>query len=219
MINRYSWKNYNHNINKIIRYNVTQNNLSTFNVIEKSYYPHTRDIFALTASSKNIINILDYGSNLSLLSNLKNKINLDKKKFYIYDPFNSHKKKINIKNVKYEIKTNFNDLIKINYDLIHFGSCIQYIENPLFVLKCLKHTKNLKILITATPFNYKMTYSTEQTNHNNLKQIVHNYEMIIKFFSINGFDLIFKSSMDIKLAKLKVLKSKTYFLNLLFQKK
>ena len=80
MINRYSWKNYNHNINKIIRYNVTQNNLSIFNVIEKSYYPHTRDIFALTASSKNIINILDYGSNLSLLTNLKNKINLYKKK-------------------------------------------------------------------------------------------------------------------------------------------
>jgi len=215
----YSWKIYNHNIQKLINQNINFNNSVKFNAVDNSYYSQTRDIFALVANTSKVINILDFGSNLSLISNLNNKIDTKAKKFIVYDPFYSLKDDIKIKNINYKIFSNFTDIIKIKFDLIHFGSCIQYIENIENYIKLLTLNKKSKILFTATPFNLFTKYKTKQTNHKNLFQTVHNYKDLYKLLKSKKFDIIFKSSMNIKLAKLKIVKPNTYFLNILFQMK
>jgi len=215
----YSWKIYNHNIQKLINQNINFNNSAKFNAVDNSYYSQTRDIFALVANTSKVINILDFGSNLSLISNLNNKIDTKAKKFIVYDPFYSLKDDIKIKNINYKIFSNFTDIIKIKFDLIHFGSCIQYIENIENYIKLLTLNKKSKILFTATPFNLFTKYKTKQTNHKNLFQTVHNYKDLYKLLKSKKFDIIFKSSMNIKLAKLKIVKPNTYFLNILFQMK
>jgi len=215
----YSWKIYNDNIQKLINQNINFNNSAKFNAVDNSYYSQTRDIFALVANTSKVINILDFGSNLSLISNLNNKIDTKAKKFIVYDPFYSLKDDIKIKNINYKIFSNFTDIIKIKFDLIHFGSCIQYIENIENYIKLLTLNKKSKILFTATPFNLFTKYKTKQTNHKNLFQTVHNYKDLYKLLKSKKFDIIFKSSMNIKLAKLKIVKPNTYFLNILFQMK
>ena len=219
MTNNYSWIKYNLNIQKLINQNIAFNKKFMFNAVDNSYYTQTRDIFALVANTSKVINILDFGSNLSLISNLNNKIDTKAKKFIVYDPFYSLKDDIKIKNINYKIFSNFTDIIKIKFDLIHFGSCIQYIENIENYIKLLTLNKKSKILFTATPFNLFTKYKTKQTNHKNLFQTVHNYKDLCKLLKLNKFDIIFKSSMNIKLAKLKTVKPNTYFLNILFQMK
>jgi len=219
MTNMYSWKKYNLNIQKLAKKNIAFNLSSIFNAYENSYYPQTRDIFSLTANSTKIINILDFGSNLSLISNLTNRINVKKKFFYIYDPFSQKDDHIKIKGLNYKVFSNFNEIKKIKFDLIHFGSCIQYIKNFYYYLNLLNLNDKSKILFTATPLNLIKKYTTRQTNHNNLFQIVHSYKILYNYFKLKQFDIVFKSSMDIKLAKLKTIKPNTYFLNILFQMK
>lgn len=190
-----------------------------FNAEDNSYYTQTRDIFALVANTSKVINILDFGSNLSLISNLNNKIDTKAKKFFVYDPFYSLKDDVKIKNINYKIFSNLTEIIKIKFDLIHFGSCIQYIQNFDSYLKILKSNNKSKILFTATPFNLYTKYKTKQINQKNLFQTVHNYHDLCKLLKLKKFDIIFKSSMNIKLAKLKTVKPNTYFLNILFQMK
>ena len=217
MTNMYSWKKYNLNIQKLIKKNILHNLTNKFNANESFYYPQTRDIFALIANSPNIKNILDFGSNLSLISNLTNRINVKDKKFYIYDPFFTKNKELKIKNVNYKICSNFNEIVQIKFDLIHFGSCIQYIDNFYDYLNLLSYSKKSKILFTATPMNYNDKYLTKQTNNKNLFQIVHNYKNLCMFLKSKKFNLSFKSSMNVKLAALKTVNANTFFLNLLFE--
>jgi len=219
MTNNYSWKKYNLNIQKLINQNIAFNNKFMFNAEDNSYYTQTRDIFALVANTSKVINILDFGSNLSLISNLNNKIDTKAKKFFVYDPFYSLKDDVKIKNINYKIFSNLTEIIKIKFDLIHFGSCIQYIQNFDSYLKILKFNNKSKILFTATPFNLYTKYKTKQINQKNLFQTVHNYHDLCKLLKLKKFDIIFKSSMNIKLAKLKTVKPNTYFLNILFQMK
>ena len=219
MTNNYSWKKYNINIQKLINQNIAFNKKFMFNAVDNSYYTQTRDIFALVANTSKVINILDFGSNLSLISNLSNKIDTRAKKFFVYDPFYSLKDDVKIKNINYKIFSNLTDIIKIKFDLIHFGSCIQYIKNFDSYLKILKLNNKSKILFTATPFNLYTKYKTKQINQKNLFQIVHNYHDLCKLLKLKKFDIIFKSSMNVKLAKLKTVKPNTYFLNILFQMK
>ena len=219
MTNNYSWIKYNLNIQKLINQNIAFNKKFMFNAVDNSYYTQTRDIFALVANTSKVINILDFGSNLSLISNLNNKIDTKAKKFFVYDPFYSLKDDVKIKNINYKIFSNLTDIIKIKFDLIHFGSCIQYIKNFDSYLKILKLNNKSKILFTATPFNLYTKYKTKQINQKNLFQIVHNYHDLCKLLKLKKFDIIFKSSMNIKLAKLKTVKPNTYFLNILFQMK
>lgn len=219
MTNNYSWKKYNLNIQKLINQNIAFNNKFMFNAEDNSYYTQTRDIFALVANTSKVINILDFGSNLSLISNLNNKIDTKAKKFFVYDPFYSLKDDVKIKNLNYKIFSNLTEIIKIKFDLIHFGSCIQYIQNFDSYLKILKLNNKSKILFTATPFNLYTKYKTKQINQKNLFQTVHNYHDLCKLLKLKKFDIIFKSSMNIKLAKLKTVKPNTYFLNILFQMK
>ena len=86
----YNWKKYNQDKKKLIQKIIIYNNKNSFNFLEKNHFNHTRDLIALSLASikkKRIINVLDYGSNLLTLSNFKNKIDLKRYNFCIYDPF------------------------------------------------------------------------------------------------------------------------------------
>lgn len=217
--NIYSWEDYNKSISKICAYNIKFNNKFKINSVEKSYYPHTRDLFALSLSDYKIKKVLDYGSNISALSNLNNKINTNKKKFFVFDPFCKKKLSTKIKSINYKVITEIKELQKEEINFVHFGSCLQYIENFKINLKNINFDHCLKILITATPITFGNKYKAKQTNHINLIQNVHNYKQIISFFKRYGFKVIFKSSMDINLSKLEKLNKNTYFLNILMEKK
>lgn len=220
MTDNYSWKLYNHSIKKLVLKNIDINNRHQFNAPEKKYYSQTRDIFSMAIIKCNsCTKILDFGSNLSIISNLGNKLELTNKEFIIYDPFFENNFKPKIKNIKYKVVDNLEKISKIKFDLVHFGSCIQYIKNFYELFEKIKFEKKSKILFTATPFNLHSSYVAKQTNQRNLLQFVHDYEFFKKFLNEKKFNLIFKSSIDIKLAKLKPIKLGTYFLNLLFQKK
>ena len=218
MINRYSWSNYNSKIVKIVKKNVKYNAKNKFNYIENSYYPHTRDIFCLAINDIKIKNIIDYGSNESLVSNLRNKINLKNKKFFIIDPFFIKKKKLKINNIDYKIYKNTNELNKIYFDLLNFGSSLQYIENYVDIINNIKFKTGSRILFTATPLNLKQFYRTKQSNQKNLTQNVHNFNKLKNFLKKKKFFISFKSVMNINMAKLTSVKNDTFFMNILFEK-
>ena len=69
----YNWKIYNKKKNKLAIKFEKYNTKNIFNFIENSYYNHTRDLFSLflLSSKYDKPKILDYGSNVALLSNLK----------------------------------------------------------------------------------------------------------------------------------------------------
>lgn len=210
---------YNLNVtHTVTKKNIRLNKKNKINVVEKSYYPHTRDLLALLIAKNSTKKILDFGSNIAVLSNLNNKIITKKKKFIIYDPFFKSGNKLKIKNIEYKIVNNLEEVYKTSFDLLHLGSCLQYIENYDLYLKMLKFNKNAKIFISATPININHDYITKQTNHNNLFQKVHSLKKIINFFNKKKFKLIFKSCMDINYAKLRFVKKHTYFMNLVLSK-
>ena len=163
-------------------------------------------------------NILDYGSNLLTLCNLNNKIDVRKFKFTIYDPFYEPKEKIKIKDVNYQIINNENRIFKNNYDLLHFASSGQYQKNFLSKIQDLNLNKAQIILFTHTPFSLDRSYSSIQSNHNNLTQHVHSYKLLISILKKKNFNLIFKSRNDDKYIACKKKKYKTYSLNLIFNK-
>ena len=158
---KYSWKTYNlKRINlskKIIKFN----RKNKFNYIENGLYNHIRDIFCigllLLDKKKKLNKILDYGSNLIALSNIKNKINTKKYKFYIFDPF--CEKNINLKypvNVTISNKKKF--LKDSNFDLINFGSNLQYLNSLDELKNNLNFFKTKVILITHTPVTLKKSF-------------------------------------------------------------
>ena len=216
----YNWKIYNKKKIKLAWKFDQFNNKNIFNFVEKSYYNHTRDLFSLFLLShkKSNSKILDYGSNVASISNIKNKFNTKNYKFFIYDPFSLNKKiKINFKNINYKIYKNLN-LINEKIDLVNFGSSLQYLSDYNKIFDEIKFKKKSKILITATPFTLGKEYSSVQKNNNNLDQKINNFSKLIKDFKKNKFNLIFKSSIDLKMASIKNLKKNTFFLNLIFEK-
>ena len=105
-MSKYSWSKYNELNAKLSAKIIKFNTLNKINFIEVGHYNHIRDIFCLAILFNKKINkktkILDFGSNLLALSNIKSKINVKLYDFFIYDPFyskkfNNNKKKFNIK--------------------------------------------------------------------------------------------------------------------------
>ena len=224
----YDWIEYNSQRNndaiRIYNYNLK----SKVNFIEKGVHKNARDIYALSlvlAEKKNLIsNILDFGSNLIPQSNLLNKININKYRFYIYS---THVQKIKKKfKFKYKFINKIKNLEKHKFDLIYFGSSLQYIRN-------LKELGNLKfigkskyVLISHTPIilNNNKTYRENQTTVKrkivkNLFQNIHSYREITKNLLRNRFSLKFKSINEIQYSGLKKRKKNVYSLNLLFKNK
>jgi len=226
MINKHNstnlyWKKYNLEKDKLIKKIINFNRKSNINYFENGHFNHTRDLFALSLAylkNKKNNNILDYGSNLLTLCNLNNKIDVRKFKFTIYDPFYEPKEKIKIKDVNYQIINNENRIFKNNYDLLHFASSGQYQKNFLSKIQDLNLNKAQIILFTHTPFSLDRSYSSIQSNHNNLTQHVHSYKLLISILKKKNFNLIFKSRNDDKYIACKKKKYKTYSLNLIFNK-
>jgi hypothetical protein len=216
----YNWKIYNKKKNILAIKFDKFNSKNIFNFIENSYYNHTRDLLSLflLSSNYNKSKILDYGSNLTSLSNLKNKIDMKKHQFFIYDPFKLEEKiKVNFSNINYQIYNNI-DLLTKKVDLVHFGSSLQYLSDYNKVFDEIKFKKRSKILITATPFTMDKEYSSVQKNHKNLIQKVNNFIKLVIDFKKRKFNLVFKSSMDLKMASVKNLKKRTFFLNMIFER-
>jgi len=216
---KYNWKKYNENNYLISNKLERHNNTSKINFNEKSYYNHTRDLFALNLISNRNINVLDFGSNIAALSNLKNKINLKKIQFYIYDPFSSSNlcNITSLKNLKVITCNDLNKLFKIKFNLVNFGSSLQYIDKYNQLIQKINFSKNCSILFTATPLCLNKNYRISQNNHLNLIQNIHNFSKLNLFLKKLGFNLIFKSALNFKFASIVKPKKNTFFLNLLFK--
>ena len=191
---KYNWVDYNLKRNKeaikIHRFNL----INKFNFIEKGVYKNVRDIYALSlliAKQKNKkINILDYGGNLMSHVNLCNKINSKNINFYIYSPHLTRLDKkiigLKIKNIK-----NLNEITFKKFDLIYFGSVLQYIENLKSISTSLINNSKY-ILVTHTPITLNTkSYIENQKNAKKLSQRIHTLNEISKDI-FSDFNLIFK---------------------------
>jgi hypothetical protein len=222
-MSKYSWSQYNKQNSTLSTKIIKFNNLNKINFIEKGLYNHIRDIFCLAVLFNKKKNgktrILDYGSNLLALSNINSKIDVKLFDFSIYDPFYS-KKYINIEKIfKIKFFTENNKLKFKKFDVINFGSSLQYIDH----IESLNDTLNFKsvktILVTHTPITISKKYRSKQKNHKNLIQNVHSLDNIKKYFSKVGFKLVFKSRNDDRYIACEQKQKKTYSLNLIFIKK
>ncbi len=221
MESKFNWVNYNLKRNKeaikINNFNIK----SKINYLEKGVYKNVRDIYALalllSGSHKKRVDVLDYGGNLMSHVNLINKINTKKIYFTIFNPFSPKEIKNKI-NLKIKSTQNLKILPKKKFDLIYFGSVLQYIENLKLINK--KVISNSKfVLITHTPITFdKKSYIAKQSNEKKLFQKIHTLEHIKNILLKKNFQLVFKSINDFKFAGLKIKKNGTHSLNLLFSK-
>ena len=221
MNNNFDWSNYNLKRNKeaikINNHNLRQN----VNFLEKGVYKNVRDIYALSIIVSQIgkkkINILDFGGNLMPHVNLSNKIDIRNINIYIFNPF-SKNNELKKKNLKIVTLKKYEQLQKIKFDLIYFGSVLQYIENLMILKK--KIINNSKfVLITHTPIIFsKKNFKEVQKNESKLIQKIHSFDELKKKV-FNKFNLIFKSVNDFKFTGLRKNRKNTYSLNLLFKKK
>ena len=220
---KYSWSKYNKQNSKLSNKIIKFNNSNKVNFIEDGLYNHIRDIFCLTIlfnkKKTGKTKILDYGSNLLALSNISSKIDVKLFDFSIYDPYYSNEYKNITKKFKIKFYTNKNQLKFKKFDIVNFGSSLQYVED----IKSLTNTINFKsskaILITHTPITFSNKYKSRQKNHKNLIQNVHSLDDIKKYFNKVGFTLKFKSRNNEKYIACEKKRKKTHSLNLVFIKK
>lgn len=218
---KFDWVNYNLKRNKeaikINRYNETHN----VNFLEKGVYRNVRDIYALaiiiSKTQKKKINVLDYGGNLMSHVNLRNKIDIKNIKIYIFNPYS---KKNNLTSNKPSIITlkKIEQLKKKKFDIIYFGSILQYIEKISAIQKSIINNTRY-VLITHTPITFNSeSFKAIQRNEKKLIQNIHNFKSLKKQM-LNNFDLIFKSINDFSYSGLRKKSKNTYSLNMLFKKR
>ena len=201
---------------------VKSNSINKINAIENAHYNHVRDIFFALIStevSSKQISILDYGSNILTISNIQNKIDCKKMRFDIFDPHfqKGIYKHSHIKYIKFKITNNFNDIISKKYNIINFGSSIQYEKNIFKKLSLLNLSSSKYVLISSTPLSVTKSYYSQQKGKKNVIQYIHSFNKIVKFFNKKNFKLIFKSRNDKKNIACKKIKFKTHSLNLIFK--
>ncbi len=220
---KYNWQKYNKLNSKLSSKIISFNNSNKINYIEKGLYNQIRDIFCLTILFNQKTNgktkILDYGSNLLALSNIKSKINSKLFNFSIFDPFYSKKYKDVKKPFNIKFFTSKDKLKFTNFDIINFGSSLQYIENIESLSNSINFRFTKTILITHTPITLSKKYKSKQKNHKSLIQNVHSLNDTKKYFNKIGFNLVFKSRNDDKYIACEKKEKKTYSLNLIFIKK
>lgn len=220
-MSNYSWSKYNKQnevlSSKIIKFN----RLNHINYIEDGIYNHMRDIFCISIlflrSKKSITRVLDYGSNILALSNIKSKIDIKLFEFNIYDPFFKKGK------IKLPFKINFishdKKLKKKKFDIVNFGSSIQYLKDLSILDKQINFKAVKAITITHTPFSNSVKYTSAQSNHNTLIQNIYPISYIKQFYKKRGFELIFKSRNNEKYIACKNKQKNTHSLNLIFVRK
>ena len=162
-------------------------------------------------------NVLDYGSNILSLSNIKNKIITQNFNFFIFNPYQKKNSK-EIKPFKITTVNNKKNLNKYKYDILNFGSCLQYLKSLKNLDNHLNFSNISKIIITHTPVTLGKSFSAIQSNHSNLVQNIHNYNSLISFFKRKKFKVIFKSRNDDKFIGLKKTNKKVLSLNIVLTK-
>ena len=218
-MSNYKWEKYNIKNMKLAKKFISLNKKNKFNFIEKGLYNHVRDILCLSLliNKKKKLNVLDYGSNILSLININKKIDINLFNFFIYDPFLKEKK--NIKHpFKISILNKKKDLQKKHFDVVNFGSSIQYIKNLKDIEETINFLKVSSVVITHTPLTLKKEFISKQTNHKQLSQKIYNYYNIINFFKKKKFKFIFKSRNKNKYVASLKNKSSTFSLNLVFNK-
>ena len=220
MKTKFNWTNYNLKRNKEANKIHSINLKNKINFLEKGVYQNIRDIYALALlisnNQKKKINILDYGGNLMSHVNLKNKIQTKNMNFFIFNPYTSENKKNKI-GLKIKFIKNIESYKSHKFDLIYFGSVLQYISE-LKSIKKLMIKKSSYILITHTPISLEgKKFTSKQKNEKKLIQNIHTLNQIKKNLLYNNFKLIFKSINDYKYSGLKKKYRNTHSLNLLFK--
>ena len=147
------------------------------------------------------LRVLDYGSNEMSLVNIVNKINDMGVEYTIYDPCAGSKKKtvtggLNGGKVVY----NEQDLSLECFDLVIFGSSIQYISDVFDLFSRDYILSSDKILFTHTPFSLKDEMKVRQYSGYVGYQTLYSFSDIDEYFSGKNYDLIFKSALDPKFA-------------------
>ena len=223
MNSRYDWLNYNKKRNieaiKIAKYNSKK----SIHYFEKGIYNHIRDIYALSlllAKGKTNTQVLDYGGNLISHCNLLNKINTKKIFFLIYNPYiNNINKKLNF---KYKLSNNISDIKNKKFNLIYFGSSLQYISDINSLIESKIISKSNYVLITHTPLSFKEQKAIKklrQSNHKELFQNIYSYKLIYQKLLNKKFELIFKSINRQKYSGINKKYKNIFSVNLLFKKK
>ena len=220
---KYNWSKYNKINEKLSSKLIKFNDLNKINFIEDGLYNHIRDIFCLTILFNKKKNrktkILDYGSNLLALSNIKSKIDINSFEFSIYDPFYSKIYQKIKKPFKINYITDKKKLKPKKFDIVNFGSSLQYIENIDYLKDDINFIFTNTILITHTPISLSKKYKSKQKNHKSLIQNIHTLDNIKKYFKKIGFNLIFKSRNNEKYIACEKKLKKTFSLNLIFCRK
>ena len=219
----YDWSQYNKLRNKLAIKIDKYNLKSKLNFFEQANYNHIRDIYALTliliSGKKGKGNILDFGGNLIAHANLINKINAKNLTFHIFNPhIKSVKKNLYF---KYKLINKEKLLQNQKFDLLYFGSSLQYIKK-ISNLKSLNFLDKSKyILITHTPISFGLrdVLYLRQVNQRNLYQNIYSFNFINKKILNNKFKLIFKSINDYKYSGLKKKFNHIHSMNLLFKRK
>ena len=120
----------------------------------------------------------------------------------------------------YSVIDNISHLSKKKFDLIYFGSCLQYVKDEELLTKLNFIAKSKFILITHTPlsFDAKNFVLEKQKKQKNLSQKIYTYDFIKKKLLKNKFTLIFKSTNDFKYSGIQKKKNHIKSMNLLFKK-
>lgn len=90
----------------------------------------------------------------------------------------------------------FNYIPKDRYDLVYFGSVLQFIENYRDIVKQILVRKPKDVLITDTPIYNGPTVVSAQVNMKNriLPVYIFGLSDLRKLFEVNGYTLIYKSA-------------------------
>ena len=218
------WKNYNKNLIGLTEQLLEFNRIHKFNFNESGIYNHIRDLLAISIASfenKEVIKILDYGSNTSVWANLRNKIDTENLDVTIYDPFSDNDYSENF-TFGFDIKviSNVNILKKNRFDLTIFGSSSQYLPNLFENILELDCVLSNKILFTDTAFSEKQSFIAKQNNSFKGRQFIRSYDLLRNTMLSKNYKEIFKSTLPISDA-IDIPSenfSKIFSLNILFSK-
>lgn len=219
-----SWRIYNKKLFEFTDQVLDFNRNNNFNYSESGIYNHIRDLLAIVITSFDIhkkVKILDYGSNTSPWSNLKNKIFTKNLDITIFDPFaeSDYSKQFDF-GFNVNVINNLNFIQGTAYDLIIFGSSSQYIPNFLEFLTQSDYFQSEKILFTNTAFSKKESFVAEQKNSFKGKQFIRSYDLLRKNLARNDYIEIFKSTLpkDAAIEYPESNSSEVIILNILFTK-
>ena len=200
-------------------------------------YDQINDIRSLTIVLLQIflnkINILDYGGSLISFANLykinqRNFRNINFSNLTSCDIYNPH---INfLKNKKFKKLENIilkktpikfiKKIRKKNYDIILFGSVIQYVKN-LKDLNYLFINKPKFVLITHTPLSINNRVYTYSQGSQNIPKYIHSLKSLKNNFLESKYNIVYISNIDPKLSGLKKNEylNKIEYLNILLKLK